>query len=149
MNAEDAEQGRFPYMASIYEVEVIKMHKCGGAIVSNRYVLTVATCVKHYALENRTSQIVVYPGAWKLNRDAATAKVSEVKIHPEYTFKSSRNNIALVKTADQMLYSDFVKPISLPMSDFSDINSISLVVSGFGASEVFISSLSFNYSIFT
>lgn len=134
MRAENAKEGQFPYMASIYRLDIIKMHRCGGAIISNQYVLTVATCVDQYV--NNTSNIIVYIGAWKLFGDAATTKVSEVKIHPEWTSKSTRNDIALVKTADQIVFSNLVQPISLPTVDFSDINDIPLVVSGFGSPEV-------------
>lgn len=130
LNANDAKHGQFPYMASIYRPDHFH-HACGGAIISDRYVLSAAYCLKHFVDE--PSKIIVYLGAWKFEKGAISSNVAAIKIHPDFDFHYKQNDIGLVMTVDQIVFSELVKPISLPTKDFPDKSGMKAFVSGFGS----------------
>lgn len=48
IDGEHADQGRFPFMAFIVHYAPQKQRTCGGSIISERHILTVASCTFEY-----------------------------------------------------------------------------------------------------
>ncbi|XP_055586939.1 serine protease easter-like [Uranotaenia lowii] len=126
----------FPWLALLKYAKpnnVFGFH-CGGVLINNRYVLTASHCVNGKDIPTTWSLAEVRLGEW----DTSTAQDCEglgvdvdcspdpidVEIerkipHPSYNPQSLEqyNDIALLRMAQSVPYTDFIKPICLPRSD--------------------------------
>ncbi|XP_049782665.1 CLIP domain-containing serine protease HP8-like [Schistocerca cancellata] len=98
---------------------------CDGALITRRYVLTVAQCIIHKNL-NRYKLASVRLGEWDQHTrvdcdgDFCVPPAQDFGIeqsipHPEYTPKLS-NDIALLRLDRDAPYSPFITPICLPVA---------------------------------
>uniref|UniRef100_A0A182TN45 Peptidase S1 domain-containing protein n=1 Tax=Anopheles melas TaxID=34690 RepID=A0A182TN45_9DIPT len=124
----------FPWIALLKYAKpnnVFGFH-CGGVLINDRYVLTASHCVNGKDIPSTWNLAEVRLGEW----DTSTAQDCEglgddvdcspppidVPIegktpHPEYVPTSAEqyNDIALLRLQQSVPYSDFIKPICLPM----------------------------------
>ncbi|XP_039443000.1 CLIP domain-containing serine protease B9-like isoform X2 [Culex pipiens pallens] len=147
---EDADIDEFPWLAML-EYENFRGERkfsCGGSLVNNRYVVTAAHCVVGEVEKKEGTLISVRLGEYdttteidcieqdgeKICADPPVDVALEEKIpHPEYDELSKVNDVALLRMARDVLYTDFIQPICLPLPDFrssvaGDVN----FVTGFG-----------------
>ena len=72
---------------------------CGGSLISDRYILTSANCLKNLNLD----QFLIILNLYSLNpfesRDMLKLRPDKIIIHPQYDEKSNLNNIALIRLA--------------------------------------------------
>ena len=108
-----AKKGEFPFQVLL---KLDGYFKCGGTLISNRFVLTAAHCVDDYFFE---ATIV----AGELNRfdndgTEIEMKVKRLILHPNYTGKPHyRNDIALLKLEKFVKTNDYIQIASLPKSE--------------------------------
>ncbi|XP_001661116.2 serine protease snake [Aedes aegypti] len=134
INGEDAKPGEFPHQALIgwrSEKDPGKHNFiCGGSLISERYVLTAAHCF----IPGRPQ--IVRLGEIDLTNDNDNQDDYEIEdyiLHPQYKFAASYHDIALIKLAEDVTFSFFVRPACL--WDTLAMNVTKVVATGFGFTE--------------
>ncbi|XP_031636079.1 serine protease persephone-like, partial [Contarinia nasturtii] len=127
-----AEEGEFPWMAALVYVAGLKISfRCGGTIISERYIMTAAHCTSAYP------PVLVRLG--KVNRADESASNYQIEYyikniirHPNYSMRTYKNDIALLQLRNRILFNDNIRPACL-YTDMGDIdNRTKLIVTGWG-----------------
>ncbi|XP_032521123.2 CLIP domain-containing serine protease HP8-like [Danaus plexippus] len=156
VGGQQADLDEHPWMVLIkYEIPKGSTFACGGVLISPRYVMTAAHCVKgsDLPLNWRLSQVRL--GEWNVatktdcvrddcSPDPLDINIEEIIPHEDYDpDKGQQNDIALLRLARNVAFNDFVKPICLPVNSAlkkSTFENIDMEVAGWGKTETKLSS---------
>ncbi|XP_032682792.1 trypsin-1-like [Odontomachus brunneus] len=117
-----------PYQVSLRQRN---RHVCGGAIISEDWIITAAHCVQYAGSFPR--YLVIKAGTSDLNADGTVVRAKEIITHENYSRRNSDYDIAVVKLEERLVYNRQIKPISLAlMADHYATHSVA-VVTGWGA----------------
>uniref|UniRef100_A0A182J6W6 Uncharacterized protein n=1 Tax=Anopheles atroparvus TaxID=41427 RepID=A0A182J6W6_ANOAO len=135
IGGEEAEPHELPYQVSLqwnYNNDSIRpMHFCGGALLSDRWIVTAAHCSTSYT---DTGFIEVVAGAHNIadrQEDNQRRRVDNMTVHKQYCGTVCPNDIALIQVAIPFTLGEHVKPIRLPQRN-EEFRGDALV-SGWGA----------------
>ena len=115
-------------MASFgYEMNSKWFHYCGGAVVSDHILISAAHCFFHGSKANAASRqrTKVRLGDQNLNDgidDANTYDIENFVIHPGYSGRGVKFDIAIVYTKSKIMFSNWTMPISLQTIPHDDAN---------------------------
>lgn len=127
IGGKEAQEGQFPYQACL-RTRITRQYICGASIISNRFMLTAAHCVE--GLYSRPALVMAVVGALHRHHDGSTMKVDQITKHNKWNFRTLMNDIALVRTAEEIVFSKTVQPIALPKHDSPE--NARAVLSGWG-----------------
>lgn len=121
---------QFPFHVSLRNKRN-HVHFCGGSIINEQFVLTAAHCLfitspkSFYGLVNITHSIAI----------GTRIEFSQMILHPKFSTRTARNDIALIRTKKLIVFSIFVKPIWLPTKKSIEPGT-KAIVSGWGRDKV-------------
>ncbi|XP_067634004.1 serine protease SP24D-like [Eurosta solidaginis] len=117
LNGNEAAIGQFPFIVSVTRFSV---HRCGGSILSNRYVLSAAHCVScmdstgKFTLED-VKEYSISAGSNNRLYGAIIAKVAEFVVHENYF--NELHDLSILRLETPLVYSDTIKAIPLDTTE--------------------------------
>ncbi|XP_070069864.1 serine protease grass-like [Drosophila takahashii] len=140
-----------PWMAFLYMPSDLEMCRCGGALISESFVLTAAHCIK---LCPRSTELRVRLGELDLTSplDCTTYNYQSVCappveefiieksiVHEEFNPFSPWFDVALLRLNRKVVFKDHIRPICLPLTDellaFTSVMGQSYIAVGWGKTE--------------
>ncbi|KAH8383592.1 hypothetical protein KR009_009533 [Drosophila setifemur] len=109
IGGEAAADGFAPYQISLQGLS--GAHSCGGAIVSDRWVLTAAHCVVNANIQ----WLVVVTGTNKYTQPGGRYFLEAIHIHCNYDNPEMHNDIALLHLKEPIVWDERTQPIPLPL----------------------------------
>lgn len=133
-NGQNARANEFPYIALIRTRGMY----CGGALISDRFVLTAAHCVMNLEQDERFTVVLGSHNYYVSDDDQKVVKLrANMKFwkHENFTMPSAVNDIAIIELSKNVTFSDNIKPISISRDKLIDDKRVVAVIAGWGETE--------------
>lgn len=88
---------------------------CSGVILNKRWIITSANCVQN--LLNDTELLISYGSVDRNAAERTNVASEKIVLHPKFDSISLVNNVALIKTQDDINFNNGVEPAKLPTSN--------------------------------
>lgn len=129
------ESNQFPYTVGIFLTKGDQhMIVCSGTIIRERHILTSGFCGKN--VERDLDNAIAVLGS--SNGEEFQMKIDKVKLHPWFFENTLKNDLSILRTEQEIHYSETIQPIALPMLDLENDDGVSAVVSAWDFLEVSI-----------
>uniref|UniRef100_A0A182M071 Peptidase S1 domain-containing protein n=1 Tax=Anopheles culicifacies TaxID=139723 RepID=A0A182M071_9DIPT len=117
VNGATSKDGYWPWHVALFRNDARSFYyACGGTILDQRTVLTAAHCLTTSNGIIERQRLVVQVGRNRLSLASKRSQeldVSQLIIHPGFNERSIQHNIALIKLATDITYTDYIQPICL------------------------------------
>lgn len=127
----DAQTHQFPYSVGIFLEQLIV---CGGAIIGERHILSSGACGK--SLEEKPHEVVAVLGSPEVDNleddSPFLMKIDRVYVHPRFREILMKNDLSMLRTARQIIFSETIQPVALPTADLENDEGVMAVVTGWG-----------------
>ena len=125
-------KGKLPYQVMFYPcMPGGPCGLCGGTIINKKFVITAAHC-----WDSRFTNLRVFVGEHSMcdgiNEGGKAIKVKTATMHPNYNKKTMDNDIAVLELAEELTFTDKIKPACLPSSATKDFSGTASTISGWG-----------------
>lgn len=105
-------------------------HFCGGSIINQNFVLSAAHCTIGRAITNTFSVV----GTNTLNTGGIQYGTAAIINHPQYNANTLNNDVSLVRTTGNIVFTNNVAPIALGTQFIGGDNLVTLT--GWGQTSV-------------
>ncbi|XP_017769486.1 PREDICTED: trypsin 3A1-like isoform X1 [Nicrophorus vespilloides] len=111
----ECRENKHPYLVSIEQMavidtELIPLHICSGAIISEKLVLTLASCTERFNVVDMR----VRAGTVSFERDGIVKSIDMIVPHEKYTSSRMDYDIAIVHIREPFTFNKDVKALKLP-----------------------------------
>uniref|UniRef100_A0A4Y0BQ75 Peptidase S1 domain-containing protein n=1 Tax=Anopheles funestus TaxID=62324 RepID=A0A4Y0BQ75_ANOFN len=117
VNGTEAKDGYWPWHVALFHNNARSItYTCGGTILDQNTILTAAHCLTTSNGVMAKERLVVQVGRNRLriaSNRAQEHEAFELIIHPEYNVNRIQHDIALIKLATDITYTDYIQPICL------------------------------------
>jgi secreted trypsin-like serine protease len=127
-----ARAGQFPFAAAIYKTTEHGRYFCGGALISNEWILTAGHCVEdgvRFSVQLGSHTLATNDA----NRVVLTANTSV--LHPDFDSMTLQNDVGLIKLNEPVQFSDYISTIFLPSTDLQSDAAVTSI--GWGQTDDF------------
>lgn len=134
IGGQDAEEGQFPYQVS-FRSKISDKHYCGGSILSSRFLVQATHCLNHG--HGDPDHIYAVVGAISLLEGGIIVGVDRIIIRDDFDPDWIENDITLIRTSEEIIFTDLIQPIALPTQNILHGENVAVIQSGWGIFEVF------------
>lgn len=128
----DTESDQFPYMVGLFKpTSIFQWFIGGGVILSDRLILTSAGAVKDY-VEDPEKLSAVLGSPIFADHAAYVISIAEITTHPDFDEEHLLNDLAMLRTAEKIQFSEAVYPVAFPSHDSTNVNGLTAVITGWG-----------------
>ncbi|XP_033166466.1 chymotrypsin-2 [Drosophila mauritiana] len=126
VGGQNAAEGDAPYQVSLQTL--LGSHLCGGAIISDRWIITAGHCVKGYP----ASRLQVATGTIRYAEPGAVYYPDAIYLHCNYDSPKYQNDIGLLHLNESISFNTLTQAVELPKSSFPR-GASELVFTGWGS----------------
>ncbi|KAK0098621.1 hypothetical protein PV326_005954 [Microctonus aethiopoides] len=119
--------GSWPWQVALYKEGD---YQCGGALISDKYILSAAHCFYHAQNEYWVARIGATRRGNFPTPHEQIITLENIALHPDYIDNGFINDIALLRLEQPVTFSDYVRPICLP--DTEPKSGTTCTVTGWG-----------------
>ncbi|GIY81526.1 serine proteinase stubble [Caerostris extrusa] len=131
----EAQFGEWPWQAALLKKDADDyVFKCGGTLIDDRHIITIAHCVDKF-IDNKAN-LIIRLGEWDtqvtnefLPHEDYSAE--DIMIHPDYKINNLHNDIAVVRLNRTVAFKPHIDTACLPQED-DDFTGKTCVVTGWG-----------------
>ncbi|XP_028134265.1 transmembrane protease serine 4 isoform X3 [Diabrotica virgifera virgifera] len=117
----------------IVSLQYNSSHTCGGSLLNDDTVLTAAHCFRR---PHQWSLYSILAGTHDITQPGTKIQVKDVKIHEWYISFLFINDIAIIKLAQKVEFSNKIQPARLPNQDDQLPEGAPILAAGWGLTEV-------------
>uniref|UniRef100_A0A3Q1J8F0 Peptidase S1 domain-containing protein n=1 Tax=Anabas testudineus TaxID=64144 RepID=A0A3Q1J8F0_ANATE len=128
VGGEDAPPGHWPWQVSL---QIAGGHFCGGSLISKQWVMSAAHCVSGTNPEGWTV-VLGRQNQQDSSPNEVSTSVAEIVLHPNYDSSINDNDIALLRLATPVQFTDHIRPVCLAASGSVFNNGTVSWVTGWG-----------------